>query len=182
MTIPTTNVTCPRCAESTGRPLGNAGSLLTWYTCTACHHVWAAGVPPQAAPQEPLEPEVTSDPRQHVLVVDDDSSTLSIVERVLAKYRVSTARDGSEALAFLSTVGRVDLLITDYLMPEMTGHELASLARVARPEMCVLAISGHGHTLVEAEPAWWAAEAHLDKPFRMEALLAAVEKLIGPPR
>jgi CheY-like chemotaxis protein len=178
MSMPTESVLCPRC-ESAARSLGNAGSQLMWYTCTACHHVWAAGIAPKAASPAPVERG--SDSRPHVLVVDDDMLMLSIVERTLSDYRVSTAHDGWEALALLSAPDAVDLLITDYMMPEMTGRELVSRARVARPDLRVLVVTGHGDTLAKAEPAWWAAEPHLEKPFHVDALRVAVENLIGPP-
>jgi CheY-like chemotaxis protein len=179
MSMPTERVVCPRC-ENAVRSLGNAGSQLMWYTCGTCNHVWAAGIPPKATPPAPVERG--SDSRQHVLVVDDDTLTLSLVERTLTDYRISTARDGWEALLVLSTSDPVDLLITDYMMPEMTGRELVSRARVARPDLRVLVVTGHGETLVKAEPAWWAAEPHVEKPFHVAALRQAVEELIGPPR
>ena len=67
-----------------------------------------------------------------ILAVDDDPSTLSVMERMLADYVVSTARDATEALAILSAPDHVDLLITDYHMPGMTGEELTHHARATR--------------------------------------------------
>jgi two-component system cell cycle sensor histidine kinase/response regulator CckA len=141
--------------------------------------VWADGVslpaPESAAPSRDL----AGDARKHIVVVDDDTLTLSLVERTLTGYRVSTARDGGEALAILSTKDPVHLLLTDYLMPVMTGEELVKRARVQRPDLRVLIMTGHGNAVAAADPVWWAAERHLDKPFRLEALRAAVESLIG---
>jgi DNA-binding NtrC family response regulator len=120
---------------------------------------------------------------KHVLVVDDDTSMLSVLERTLtlADYRVSTARDATEAMAILSGRERIDLLITDYLMPGLTGQELTRHARATRLGLKVLVITGHAHTIERAEPDWWATEAHLNKPFSMLALHEAVAALIGPP-
>ncbi|HEV3141454.1 MAG TPA: response regulator, partial [Vicinamibacterales bacterium] len=59
----------------------------------------------------------------HILVVDDDASICELLARVLADYRVSVAQDGPEALTILRREP-VDLLITDYLMPGMTGQQL----------------------------------------------------------
>lgn len=106
---------------------------------------------------------------------------LSVVARTLADYRVSTARDATEAMAILSARERVDLLITDYLMPGMTGEELTHHARATRGGLKVLVITGHAHAVQQAEPEWWGAEAHLIKPFRVLALREAVSALIGPP-
>ena len=116
-----------------------------------------------------------------MLAVDDDTSMLAVVERTLADYRVSTARDATEAMAILSTPDRVDLLITDYLMPGMTGEELTHHARATRVGLKILVITGHASAVEHAEPAWWGSEAHLIKPFRIVALRDAVDALIGPP-
>jgi CheY-like chemotaxis protein len=117
-----------------------------------------------------------------VLIVDDDALMLTLVERMLVGYCVSTARDGREALAVLSTSQDVGLLITDYLMPEMTGRELVNRARKARRDLPVLVLTGHGDTLATADAEWWATEPHVEKPFRAEELIAAVARLIGPSR
>jgi DNA-binding NtrC family response regulator len=156
--------------------LGSAGSRLEWYSCTACQHVWAAGPSVDTPPVIPV-----SSSQKHVLAVDDDTSMLSVLERSLADYRVSTARDATEAMAILSARERVDLLITDYLMPGMTGEELTHHARATRVGLKVLVITGHAHAVERAEPEWWDAEAHLTKPFRIVALRDAVDALIGPP-
>jgi CheY-like chemotaxis protein len=168
---------CPRCNQQQIRSLGLAGSQLQWFTCKACQHVWAHGAAPENAPAPVPTP---SGSHKHVVVVDDDTSVLSIVERTLSDYRVSTARDASEALAILSRQWRIDLLITDYLMPVMTGEELAHHARVLRPGLKILVLTGHAHALERAEPAWWATEPHVIKPFRAATLRDAVSDLIGP--
>ena len=158
------------------RSLGSAGSRLEWYSCTACQHVWAAG-----PTIEPTPVRSASSSLKHVLAVDDDTSMLSVLERSLADYRVSTARDATEAMAILSAREHIDLLITDYLMPGMTGEELTHHARATRIGLKVLVITGHAHAVERAEPEWWDAEAHLTKPFRIAALREAVTELIGPP-
>jgi DNA-binding NtrC family response regulator len=170
-------VICPRCEAAHARPLGQAGSPLEWFACPTCHHVWAAGVsiPAPSTRTQPL----AGDHRKHVVVVDDDTVTLELVERTLSTYRVSTARDAREALAILSTAEPVDLLLTDYLMPMMTGEELVHRAREYRPGLAVLILTGHGTAVADVEPEWWAAERHVAKPFRLDALRAAVASLIG---
>ena len=168
---------CPRCHQREIRSLGLAGSQLEWFTCKACQHVWAHGAAPENAPAPAPAP---SGSQKHVLVVDDDTSVLSIVERFLSDYRISTATDAAEALAILSAQNRIDLLITDYLMPVMTGEELAHHARQLRPSLKILVLTGHAHALERAEPAWWASEPHVIKPFPVATLRDAVSDLIGP--
>jgi len=139
--------------------------------------VWAAG--PTGEPPTPAA--AVSHSLKHVLAVDDDASMLSVVARTLNDYRVSTASDATEALAILSAHEQLDLLITDYLMPGMTGEELTHHARATRVGLKVLVITGHAHAVEHAEPAWWGAEVHLIKPFSIVALRDAVSALIGPP-
>jgi CheY-like chemotaxis protein len=145
--------------------------------------VWADGVTPAATEPgptpEPVPAESSTSAQKHVLVVDDDTFVLSLVERALEGYRVSTARDAGEALARLATTEWIDLLITDYLMPVMTGDELVGRARAMRPDLKVLVLTGHARTIAGADPGWWASECHVDKPFGVDTLRAAVSDLIG---
>jgi CheY-like chemotaxis protein len=182
--MPPERVVCPRCRAESARDLGKAGSQLNWYTCGTCHHIWAhgAGVSAPAALPHISHRSSPLDARQHVLVVDDDLAMVSFIARALDGYRVSTAGDAKEALAVLLSADPIDLLITDYLMPGMTGDELVQSARASTPRLQVLVITGHGHTLAAADPGWWAREAHLEKPFHLPALRVEVERLIGPAR
>jgi CheY-like chemotaxis protein len=116
---------------------------------------------------------------KRILVVDDDSSVLQMLTRALDTYELTVARDGVEALAVSKMHPTLDLLITDYLMPEMTGDELIARMREQRPHLKALVITGHGDLLDRESPDWWRAEPHLSKPFRIQALRDAVETLIG---
>jgi CheY-like chemotaxis protein len=123
--------------------------------------------------------QLAGDHRKHIVVVDDDTLTLNLVERTLSDYKVTTARDGGEALVILASAEPVHLLLTDYLMPVMTGEELVNRARAHRPGLPVLIMTGHSRAVAAADPVWWAAERHVTKPFRLEALREAVVALIG---
>ncbi len=115
---------------------------------------------------------------KRILVVDDDVSILSFLSRALAAYEVTIAHDGREALA-LATGSPLDLLITDYLMPEMTGAELIARLRERRPDLKALVITGHGDVLDREAPQWWLDVAHIAKPFRIQVLRDAIDNLIG---
>jgi len=119
---------------------------------------------------------------KHILIVDDDTGILSLVARVLADYELLVAYCGEEALAAASRAGRLDLLVTDYLMPSMQGDELIGRLREAQPDLKVLILTGHVETLDAANLSWWDAERRLAKPFRATALRNAVIDLIGPPQ
>lgn len=111
-----------------------------------------------------------------ILIVDDDSVLLRLLARALADYGVVTAQDGVEALALLDSYDPA-LLITDYLMPEMTGTELIARARKHKPSLKALMLTGHGD-LLQNEP-WWTEERHLPKPCSTYELRKAVSDLIG---
>ncbi len=75
----------------------------------------------------------------------------------------------------------IDLLITDFMMPEMTGDELLARVRALRPGVKVLILTGHSDLLDAEGPSWWTSEAHLAKPVELKAVRAIVAELIGPP-
>ncbi len=120
-----------------------------------------------------------------VLVVEDNDSVRTLTRRILslAGYTVLTAADGEEAIRLSEDAARkVDLLVTDVVMPGCDGRELASRLRGTWPELRVLYMSGYtDHAIVEhhaLEP-----DAHfLAKPFSAEALSTrAREALSAPP-
>jgi DNA-binding NtrC family response regulator len=118
---------------------------------------------------------------KHILVVDDDSSILSIATRALAGYRISVARDPTEALSLASQAVSLDLLITDFLMPSMTGSELVARILELRPGVQVMVLTGHGNILEHEHPPGWDSAVHLPKPVDIDVLRATVARLIGPP-
>jgi CheY-like chemotaxis protein len=112
-----------------------------------------------------------------ILVVDDDAPIRNLVSFILesAHYRVFTAKCGREALEIIvHEPKRIDLLLSDVTMPEMTGIELARRARDIRPGMQILLMSGYF-----AGPAP-AGMNMLAKPFNPAELLSRIEKLIPP--
>ena len=117
---------------------------------------------------------------KRILIVDDDTSVLRFVSKALADYESVVAHDGSEALLLAAGMPSLDLLITDYLMPSIQGDELIGRLRAVRPDLKVLIMTGHGDIFDAENLPWWANEAHLSKPFGLEALRNAVQQLLGP--
>jgi signal transduction histidine kinase len=113
-----------------------------------------------------------------ILVVDDESLILTMAETILTDfgYRVLTAGSGQKAMAILSREDtKVDLMITDLVMPVMSGRELVERARQLRPETNILCMSGY---LMPADRQ--SGTAYLQKPFTSRELLAKVKLLAGP--
>ena len=111
-----------------------------------------------------------------VLIADDDISVLALMARALPGYRITTARNGFEALTLASKLPDCDLLITDYLMPMMTGDELAGRLRAAHPAVKTLLVTSHTAFVDTKECG---TDAHLAKPFCRAELREAVASLIG---
>jgi two-component system cell cycle sensor histidine kinase/response regulator CckA len=117
-----------------------------------------------------------------ILVVDDDSAVLEVVGRALEGYRVWLARDPDEGMQMAASLPTLELLVTDFMMPSMTGDELIGWLRAERPGLKVLILTGHSDLLDRENPSWWTQEAHLPKPVELARLRAKVAELIGPPQ
>jgi CheY-like chemotaxis protein len=115
-----------------------------------------------------------------ILLVEDDQPVRDLVCRVLeaAGYRVLATSRPSEAEPLLEQEGSVDLLLSDVVMPEMTGFELASRVRASRPELRMLFISGNAY--VAASTSRVDAEL-LTKPFSPDELAQAVRRILDAP-
>jgi two-component system, NtrC family, response regulator AtoC len=115
-------------------------------------------------------------PRGTVLVVDDDEEMRFLLEDQLreARYDVISAANGPEALDRLGS-SRVDVLVTDNVMPGMKGVELLSEVRSREPEIPVVIITAFGSIEYAVDAMRAGAYHYVAKPFRMDQLLATVE-------
>jgi two-component system cell cycle sensor histidine kinase/response regulator CckA len=116
-----------------------------------------------------------------VLVVDDDDAVREFADRALQTggYEVVSAANGGEALRLLAQQRRpFDLFLIDWMMPEMTGSDLATVLRRTDPDVKVLYMTGFGDALFTAKGALWEHEAFVEKPVSMNGLLEAVSLLL----
>jgi two-component system, cell cycle sensor histidine kinase and response regulator CckA len=115
-----------------------------------------------------------------VLVVDDEETVLRAARRVLERrgFRVSTASLPHAALARLAAAEELDLLLTDVSMPDLSGPELAARARVMRPSLRVLYMSGSAEDDLAIDEQ--AGVGFLEKPFAPDALVSAIDRLGTP--
>ena len=122
---------------------------------------------------------VRSPAGETILLVDDHSSARNSIGRVLhhAGYRVLQASSGKRALkVFAESPHRVDLLLADWMMPEMTGRELARKLRHQQPELKVILISGY-HNPREGAPD--ASVELIRKPFAGRMLIERVRGVLN---
>ena len=118
-------------------------------------------------------------PRLNVLIVDDEAGMRLLVKRCLADHFVITeAASGPDALALPIDARSLDLLVTDEMMPEVPGHEVARRFRLQNPDLKVLYLTAHSDHLFDAKQQMWDLEAYLDKPFTPESLRQAVAQLV----
>jgi two-component system cell cycle sensor histidine kinase/response regulator CckA len=120
-------------------------------------------------------PDATAQHAGTVLVVDDEAAIRDVVHRVLTRagYRVMTAAGQAQALGLLREPGvPVDLLVTDVVMPGVTGEAFAAQVEAVRPGIRVLFMSGY------ELPGAMTGSQILDKPFSRATLLAKVNQLL----
>ncbi|MBP0495777.1 PAS domain-containing protein [Pararoseomonas indoligenes] len=119
---------------------------------------------------------------QTVLVVDDEPTVRMLVMEVLEElgYAAIEAGDGASGLTVLQSDAQIDLLVTDVGLPGgMNGRQMADAARVTRPELKVLFITGYAENAVVGNGHLEPGMHVLTKPFAMEALASRIKELIG---
>jgi two-component system cell cycle sensor histidine kinase/response regulator CckA len=126
------------------------------------------------SPEPPAEPGEHAPATARVLVVEDQEPVRRQACRILAAhgYEVTEAPGGEEALAGWEAV---DVLVTDVVMPGMTGQQLAQVAVERNPNLRVVYMSGHTEDVLVRNGARAGNLAFVQKPFTRATLLRAVE-------
>jgi two-component system, cell cycle sensor histidine kinase and response regulator CckA len=115
---------------------------------------------------------------ERVLLVEDDDAVRAITERALRRlgYTVITAATGDDALELCTGGHCVDLVLTDVVMPGISGYELARELRRRRPDIAVILMSGYSADHVLGNDADIPADTILEKPFSPDTLGRAVRQ------
>ena len=116
-----------------------------------------------------------------ILLVEDDDGVRALTRRVIqsAGYTVLAARDGAEAVQLAGKhVGRIDLLVTDVVMPKMDGREVAGRVLELRPELKVLFLSGYTDDAVVRYGILHETVNFLQKPFIPSSLAIKVRTVL----
>jgi two-component system cell cycle sensor histidine kinase/response regulator CckA len=140
--------------------------------------------------EEPSAPEATPVPldgSETVLVVEDQREVRSVAVETLRRhgYDVIEAGNGAEALESAGARRQIDLLLTDVVMPGISGRALAERFLQDRPTACVLYMSGYTSSGVEQRDLVNPGAAFMQKPFAPNALLRKVREVLdasGPAR
>jgi len=118
-----------------------------------------------------------------ILLVEDESGLRKLMNKVLETqgYRVLEAKDGEEALSICQdNLAHIDLVVTDYAMPRMTGLQLKEKVLALRPGMKFLLISGYAEGVVEDSLQQGLNSGDfLEKPFLPEELARKVREMLG---
>jgi CheY-like chemotaxis protein len=129
----------------------------------------------------PPSEETRSGAGEVVLVVDDEPTIRMLLADVLNDqgYTAIEAEEGATALRILQSGARVDLLITDVGLPGgMNGRQLADAARVTRPDLKVLFITGYAENAIIGNAQLAPGMQLLTKPFVMEELAGRIRSMI----
>ena len=125
--------------------------------------------------------EPVTDSRPCVLLVEDDRSVRRYLEVTLQRsgYQVLTAEDGLEAMK-LALTSAIDIVVTDAIMPNLSGQQLAAFLRKNPRLSTVPIVLLTGQENKDAAATDVAIDAFLYKPVRADELKACVEKLLKP--
>jgi CheY-like chemotaxis protein len=118
---------------------------------------------------------------RRVLIVDDEASVRKAVE-ILLKFdghKVEMAQDGSEALSAFRE-GDFDLVITDFSMPEMNGHELATIMKNKKPKLPIIMFTAYADTRLR-DQAFPNVDLIIGKPCSLDELRGAFRKVLSAP-
>jgi CheY-like chemotaxis protein len=118
--------------------------------------------------------------RYQILVVDDEPTVCKAIQMMLKYYGhdVQTASDGTIALA-LFEAGKFDLIITDYLMPEMKGDQLVTQIKRCQPAQRIIMVTAFAEDFLAYGKPTGGVDYVLNKPFSLEELRTAIAQVMA---
>jgi CheY-like chemotaxis protein len=161
-----------------------SGGYIWVYSEVGIGSTFKAYLPAVDAPAE-LPGGTTQPPARRgsetVLLVEDEDGVRALMRQVLHKhgYNVLESRHGGEAFLMCERhSGKIDLLLTDVVLEQMSGRELAERLIKVRPEMKVLYVSGYADDAIVHHGVLNAGVAFLQKPFTTEALARKIRYVL----
>lgn len=141
--------------------------------------------PERLRAESPIGPPLAEGEAGTILVVEDEESVRALLARILPRlgYRVIEAGNGAEALdRFQEQKDEIDLVLTDVIMPVMSGPELASKVEKERPDLPILFISGYTDDMLEGQDIRGRGIPLLQKPFTLDQLSKSLKDTMAGAR
>jgi two-component system, cell cycle sensor histidine kinase and response regulator CckA len=137
---------------------------------------------PEARPERKLTPQPSAAVAAAgtILIIEDDRAVRETTVRILARagFRVTAAEDLQGAKAALAATDKIDLVVTDVIMPEQSGPELMRILRRDRPDLAALYVSGYAGEALQ-ERGLSQDDAFLQKPYMPNVLIGRIRELLG---
>lgn len=154
-----------------------SGTAIRLFFLPSADPVPAEAPPPEAGAEPPMSGGQT------ILLVEDEPSVRRMAQRSLERhgYRVLSAEDGEQALSIASANGTepIDLLVSDIVMPGMSGHELGARIRGIRPTIPAIFMSGYTDIRDHPEEFGEGEAEFLPKPFSPQTLARKVREILA---
>jgi CheY-like chemotaxis protein len=120
-----------------------------------------------------------------VLVADDDPAIRTLIKTILGKgpYEIVVCNDAESALVHIQRDAPYDILISDFMLPGISGIELIAQVRqnFVTARIPIVMISGHSNYAMDARAKAAGANAFLNKPFTLSQLRTTVQHLLAEP-
>ena len=115
----------------------------------------------------------------NILVVDDEAVIREVLEKILKKggFNVAIVNSAKMALNHLKS-HRINLLISDIKMPEMSGLELLKMVKLRHPEIAIIIMTAYGDSYSVKDALLMGADEYITKPFKAEELSLVIERVI----
>ncbi len=133
-----------------------------------------------ASESNPTLPNVSLQGHETVLVIEDEAIVRRVVVNKLRQsgYNVVEAANGREALAEVSKMKEMDLIISDVIMPQMNGPEIVRQIRSTHPHVLVLYMSGYPEEIISSQGVLHAGIHFIEKPYLSSELTRRVRELL----
>jgi DNA-binding NtrC family response regulator len=112
-----------------------------------------------------------------ILIVDDELMMRKLLEKILTRegYRILTAEDGEQALDIVKS-DKVNIIISDMKMPNMSGFELLRAVKADHPEIGMIMMTAYGDTYTVKDALLLGADEYITKPFKSFEVSLIVER------
>jgi len=181
--------------KSAGKGTGLGLSMVYGIVKQSSGYIWVTSEPGKGATFKMYFPRVNEEPdpmiapmsdppivggSETILVVEDDPSLRELIVALLEEsgYKVIEALDPKEAIEIARKKKRIHLLLTDVIMPDMGGGELAQQISQLRPDVKVLFMSGYSGDLIASHGILEAATNLVEKPFTKHTLLSKLRSVL----